>query len=74
MKKKIVAFGLICLLSAFPASAKLFDISEYTLSNGARLLVVENHKAPIVKHMVWYRVGRSTKSRARAVLPICLNI
>ena len=57
MKKKFVAFGLICLLSAFSASAKLFDINEYTLSNGARLLVVENHKAPIVKHMVWYRVG-----------------
>lgn len=57
MKKKFIAIGLVCLLSAFPASAKLFDISEYTLSNGARLLVVENHKAPIVKHMVWYRVG-----------------
>lgn len=41
MKKKFVAFGLICLLSAFSASAKLFDINEYTLSNGARLLVVE---------------------------------
>ena len=35
MKKKFVAFGLICLLSAFSASAKLFDINEYTLSNGA---------------------------------------
>ena len=45
MKKKFVAFGLICLLSAFSASAKLFDINEYTLSNGARLLVVENQGA-----------------------------
>ena len=35
----------------------MFDISEYTLSNGIKLLVVPNHKAPIVKHMVWYNVG-----------------
>ncbi len=57
MNKKFVTIALICLLFTFPAAAKLFDISEYTLGNGARLLVIENHKAPIVKHMVWYRVG-----------------
>ena len=57
MKKTFIAVCLTCLFSAFPVSAKLFDIAEYTLSNGARLLVVENHKAPIAKHMVWYRVG-----------------
>lgn len=53
-------FFVICLIlfgSAFSAHARLFDISEYTLSNGIKLLVVPNHKAPIVKHMVWYNVG-----------------
>lgn len=57
LKQQFSAVCLISLLSAFPASAKLFDIGEYTLSNGAKLLVVENHKAPIAKHMVWYPVG-----------------
>ena len=30
---------------------------ETTLSNGLRLVVVEHHRAPIVTHMLWFRVG-----------------
>ena len=58
MKKKFVAFGLICLLSAFSASAKLFDINEYTLSNGARLLVVENlySSSKLRLNLLWYGI------------------
>ena len=74
MKKTFIAVCLTCLFSAFPVSAKLFDIAEYTLSNGARLLVVENHKAPIAKHMVWYRVGAVDENRARAGPRIFWNI
>lgn len=54
---KIIVSALVALLVSFPAAARLFDIEEYRLANGATLLVVENRKAPIVKHMVWYRVG-----------------
>jgi zinc protease len=44
-------------LLARPAEARVFDPTSYTLPNGLQLVVVENHSAPIVSHMVYYRVG-----------------
>lgn len=32
---------------------------EFTLDNGLRLLVREDHRAPVVMSMVWYQVGAS---------------
>lgn len=33
------------------------DISNYTLDNGMEVLVIEDHRAPVVVQMVWYRAG-----------------
>lgn len=33
------------------------DTFETTLPNGLRVIVKEDHRAPIVVHMVWYRAG-----------------
>lgn len=45
------------ILLALPAKAELFGLKGYVLDNGMRLIVVPNHKAPIAKHMVLYKVG-----------------
>ena len=37
-----------------PVSAELFGLSSFVLDNGMQVLVIPNHKAPIIKHMVWY--------------------
>ena len=39
------------------ARAKLFEIETFKLDNGLEVLVVPNRKAPIVKQMIWYKVG-----------------
>ncbi len=31
--------------------------SEFTLGNGLRVIVVPDNRAPVVTHMVWYKVG-----------------
>lgn len=54
---KSLTFFFIAFLWTFPARSHLFDIYEHKLTNGITVLVVENHKAPIVKQMVWYKVG-----------------
>ncbi|MFX0541621.1 M16 family metallopeptidase [Roseovarius sp. S4756] len=33
------------------------DVTSYTLDNGLQLVVIEDHRAPVVTHMVWYRAG-----------------
>ena len=33
------------------------EISNYTLENGMEVLVIEDHRAPVVVQMVWYRAG-----------------
>jgi zinc protease len=33
------------------------DIHEYRLANGLKLIVKEDHRAPTVANMVWYRAG-----------------
>ncbi|MEE9551868.1 MAG: insulinase family protein, partial [Gammaproteobacteria bacterium] len=35
------------------------DIKEFTLDNGLKLLVKEDHRAPVVVSQVWYKVGSS---------------
>jgi len=49
---------LTALLVYSPAlSAGVFNPETFTLKNGMKVVVVENHRAPVVTHMVWYRVG-----------------
>lgn len=34
-------------------------VQEHTLTNGMKILVLENHRAPVVVSQVWYKVGSS---------------
>ena len=31
--------------------------TQFTLKNGMQLVVIPDHRAPVVTHMVWYHVG-----------------
>ena len=42
---------------AWAASPQSADTHEYQLNNGLKLIVREDHRAPTVAHMVWYRAG-----------------
>jgi len=60
--KKIISLNKILLFFVFSlfisiAKAELFKADEFFLDNGLRVVVIENHKAPIIKQMVWYNVG-----------------
>ena len=36
---------------------KAFNAASFELQNGMRVVLIENHRAPIVSHMLWYKVG-----------------
>ncbi len=43
-----------CFMLSFPVLA---TVTEYQLDNGMHVVVKEDHRAPVVVHQVWYRVG-----------------
>jgi zinc protease len=43
-------------LSAMGAGAEP-AVTSFTLDNGLEAVVIQDHRAPVVTHMVWYRVG-----------------
>ncbi|MCP5080314.1 MAG: insulinase family protein [Alphaproteobacteria bacterium] len=53
-----LALGLLALISsthhAMAAEAK---VETFTMDNGMQVVVIPDHRAPVVTHMVWYRVG-----------------
>jgi len=38
-------------------SAQTFGAQSFTLDNGMQVVVIPNHRAPVVAHMMWYKVG-----------------
>jgi zinc protease len=53
----IAAAVLLANVAVEPADAQIFDPTTFTLDNGLEVVVIENHRAPVVTHMVWYKVG-----------------
>lgn len=51
---------------AITQPAKVFNAKTQTLDNGLQVIVVENHRAPVVTHMVWYRVGAADEPRGKS--------
>jgi zinc protease len=53
--KHLAPAALALALLAAPAAAG--GVSGFTLPNGLEAVVIEDPRAPVVVHMVWYRVG-----------------
>jgi zinc protease len=47
--------GLVALVIASPVFAE--EVTTFSLDNGMDVVVIEDHRAPVVVHMVWYRAG-----------------
>ncbi len=56
----LIVLALIALagpLGATSARADLFAAHSFTLPNGLQVVVLENHRAPVVTQMLFYRAG-----------------
>lgn len=54
MKRFVLALTLWCGAAAAQAED---GITTFTLDNGMEAVVIEDHRAPAVVHMLWYRTG-----------------
>ena len=61
MRSTLLRFSfylMLCCSGAWAATdAVQANTHEFQLSNGLKLIVREDHRAPTVAHMVWYRAG-----------------
>ena len=55
--KATVAAALIALAWSVPVHAQDTKVFQFALQNGMQVVVVPDHRAPIVTQMLWYRVG-----------------
>ncbi|MFN4155723.1 MAG: M16 family metallopeptidase [Paracoccaceae bacterium] len=55
---------VLCLLAATPALAE--DVTTFQLENGLDVVVIEDHRAPVVTQMVWYRTGAADEAPGRS--------
>jgi zinc protease len=59
------AFLLFSIITSSTAFA-LIDVKTFTLKNGLQVVVVPDHRAPVVTHMVWYKVGAADEPQGQA--------
>ena len=61
----IVIFCGLLLLFSNMAMAVSFDVEDFFLDNGLQVVVVKNSKAPIIKQMLFYKVGAVDENKGK---------
>ncbi|MDW3224083.1 MAG: pitrilysin family protein [Paracoccaceae bacterium] len=57
--------ALAALIAFFPGLllAQEEAVTTFELENGMQVVVVEDHRAPVVQHMVWYKAGSADEPK-----------
>ncbi|MDH5749065.1 MAG: insulinase family protein [Rhodospirillales bacterium] len=68
-RNKLLSILLVAIMglpAAVPALAGVFNPETFTLANGMQVVVVPNHRVPVVTHMVWYKVGSADEESGKS--------
>ncbi len=50
---------IAAMLGALASPAFGEPVTEFALDNGLQIVVIEDHRAPVVTQMIWYKTGRA---------------
>jgi len=56
MFRRLVAAAFVAIVAVHAARAAE-NVTTFRLDNGLEAVVIEDHRAPVVVHMLWYRAG-----------------
>lgn len=61
---------LIALVAAIatPSFAAGPEVADFTLANGLEVVVIPDRRAPVVTHMIWYKVGAADETPGKSGL------
>jgi zinc protease len=63
LRKLLMPLGLGMLAAT---SALADKVTTFTLQNGLEAVVIEDHRAPVVTHMMWYKIGSADEPRGKS--------
>jgi zinc protease len=69
--KPAFALAVALVLAALrpdAGAATGLDVSHFTLGNGLEVVVIPDHRTPVVTHMVWYKVGSADETAGKSGL------
>ncbi len=71
---KILVLKILFVILALAGAASMAraangpDVTQFTLSNGLQVVVIPDHRAPVVTHMIWYKVGAADETPGKSGL------
>lgn len=57
---------LVPAVLGFALPLRAAEVTDFVLENGLEVVVIEDHRAPAVVHMVWYRVGSADEPSGKS--------
>ena len=62
--KRLILAACLTFVSALPVLAA--PVTTFKLDNGMDVVVIEDHRAPVVVHMVWYKIGAADEPAGKS--------
>ncbi|MEM9938443.1 MAG: pitrilysin family protein [Pseudomonadota bacterium] len=62
----LAALGLVGAVAFADTSVEAWAPETFTLENGMDVVVLPDHRAPVVTHMVWYKVGAADEDPGKS--------
>jgi zinc protease len=66
MRRALIAAGFCFVALIGTAHATVFNPETFTLENGLQVVVITNHRVPVVTHNIYYRVGAMDEPPAKS--------
>ena len=64
----LLVLGLLAALAPPALAATGASVAHFTLANGLEVVVVPDHRAPVVTHMIWYKAGAADETAGKSGL------
>src|SRR5580692_5111632 len=68
LSKILVLVAALAALGGTARAAPGPEVTDFKLANGLEVVVVPDHRAPVVTHMIWYKVGAADETPGKSGL------
>src|SRR5215467_11198376 len=68
-RRALFALWILLAIAPFARAAAVGpEVAHFTLANGLEMVVVPDHRTPVVTHMAWYKVGSADETPGKSGL------